>query len=151
MRFSITAPVLAMLVSMAGSAFAGLGGAPIAHANNDTHGARLLTATSVHDGYRTEQQVLDSGTTVTEYVGTDNLVFAVSWSGPTLPDFEQLLGKHVEAMKQQARSAPHAGHSQLALNRPDLVVVSSGHMRAFNGRAWLPASLPARFAPSDIR
>jgi hypothetical protein len=33
----------------------------------------------------------------------------------------------------------------------EAVVVSEGHMGAFEGRAWLPARLPAGFDPREMK
>jgi hypothetical protein len=100
--------------------------------------------------YTISQSTLDSGTVVREYSDTGGKVFAVSWSGPTLPDLRTLLGEKFAVMTGAAGARAKAGHSQLALARPDVVVVSNGHMRAFAGHAWLPGALPAGFDTTTI-
>jgi GMP synthase-like glutamine amidotransferase len=54
-------------------------------------------------------------------------------------------------MVAHAAKARRAGRSQLSLKQSDLVIVSGGHMGAFEGHAWLPAKLPAGFNPGDIK
>jgi hypothetical protein len=39
----------------------------------------------------------------------------------------------------------------MRVEQPGLVVESNGRMRAFYGRAWDPALLPANFSVADIR
>ena len=84
----------------------------------------------------------DDGTLIREYVTPAGKVFGVSWSGPTIPDLEQLLGTY-NAEFQTAIRAKRGRRSSAAVHNPDLVVESSGHMRAFHGRAYLNSMLPA--------
>jgi hypothetical protein len=105
------------------------------------------TATAV---YTISQSTLDSGTIVREYTDTAGVVFAVSWKGPALPDLRTLLGDKFAVMTSNAAKRPKAGHSQLAVNQSDVVIVSNGHMRAFTGQAWIPSALPAGFDTSTI-
>jgi hypothetical protein len=92
-------------------------------------------------------QVLPNGLTLRQYVDATGLVFAVAWTGPVLPDFERLLGsaypRYSEALRAQRRG--------ISLQDTDLVIESSGMMRAFSGRAYLPQRLPAMLAAQDIR
>lgn len=100
--------------------------------------------------YTVTQSTLDSGTIVREYADASGVVFAVSWKGPTLPDLRTLLGDKFSVMTSNAEKRPKAGHSQLAVSQPDVVIVSNGHMRAFAGQAWLPSALPAGFDTTSI-
>ena len=115
-------------------------------------GARSLAAAGADSTavYTVSQSTLDSGTVVREYVNSDGTVFAVSWSGPALPDLRTLLGDKFAVLTGAAAQRPKAGHSQLALERPDVVIVSGGHMRAYAGHAWIPGALPAGFDTSVI-
>ncbi|NYE61270.1 hypothetical protein FHW58_002477 [Duganella sp. 1224] len=116
--------------------------------------ARSLAATSATSApnavYTITQSTLDSGTVVREYADASGIVFAVSWKGPALPDLRTLLGDKFTVMTSNAAKRPKAGHSQLAVNQSDVVIVSSGHMRAFEGQAWLPSALPAGFDTATI-
>lgn len=115
-------------------------------------GARSLAATGADSAalYTVSQSTLDSGTVVREYVNTQGTVFAVSWSGPALPDLRTLLGDKFAALTAAAGKRPKAGHSQLTVEQSDLVIVSGGHMRAYAGHAWIPGALPAGFNTSTI-
>jgi hypothetical protein len=136
-------------------AWAALGSSPSDFGGTTTQtrmAARSLAATSTTSAavYTISQSTLDSGTIVREYTDASGVVFAVSWTGPTLPDLRTLLGDKFTVMTSNAAKRPKAGHSQLAVDQPDLVIVSSGHMRAYAGQAWIPSALPAGFDTTTI-
>ena len=126
------------------SSWAGLGGPPAklqAHAIKEAS-SRVSTAAG---SYTVMQKELDSGTTVRQYLDGAGIVFAVSWSGPFLPDLKEILGVHFDAMVAQAGKRRNDQRSRLALRRSDVVIDSAGRMGAFEGRAWVPAKVPAGF------
>jgi hypothetical protein len=137
-------------------AWAALGSAPsnFGTATTQTRQASRLAATATTAAsdavYTVTQSTLDSGTVVREYSDANGAVFAVSWKGPTLPDLRTLLGDKFTVMTSNAAKRPKAGHSQLAVEQSDVVIVSNGHMRAFAGKAWIPGALPAGFDTSTI-
>ena len=88
---------------------------------------------------------LDSGTEVREYANAQGIVFAVSWSGPFLPDLRSLLGSSFAALEQHAAGAGRA--SAVSIQTPELTLLSGGRMGAFPGRAWLPRHLPPGLDP----
>ncbi len=94
--------------------------------------------------YEIQEITNPNGIRVREFVNRDGVVFAVAWNGPAEPDLQQLLGVHF-AQYHQARmtQSPSALRGDLRLVLPDLVIESGGHMRAFRGRAYLPALVPA--------
>jgi len=136
----------ALAYAALGSAPSNFGDAPV------RQGARSLAAATTTGAavYTVSQSTLDSGTVVREYSGADGVVFAVSWNGPTLPDLRTLLGDKFTSMTSAAAKRPKAGHSQLAVDQSDVVIVSNGHMRSFAGHAWIPSALPAGFDTSVI-
>jgi Protein of unknown function (DUF2844) len=89
------------------------------------------------------------GMQVHEYLSPAGKVFAVSWRGPGIPDLRPLLGSYYGEFAQAA-SAPHYNHHHLSVETPDVVVQSSGHTRAFFGRAWVPSLLPPNFSVDQI-
>ena len=91
-----------------------------------------------------------AGTKIREYVSSAGTVFAVAWDGPSLPDLRQLFGSYF-AQYTEAAAAARRGHGHLVIRGPELIVESSGHMRAFFGRAYLPKTLPQDVTLSDIR
>jgi hypothetical protein len=101
-------------------------------------------------GPQKQELQLPSGTVVTEYLGSNGQVYAVSWHGPVLPNLRQILGNYF-ANYQTAAQQPVVRHRLVRLTRPDIVIESSGKMRAFAGRAWVPALLPAGVTASDIQ
>ena len=123
-------------------AWAGLGG----HATGAT-GSDLATPAGAP--YRQQVTQLDSGTTVREFIDARGTVFAVSWSGPFLPDLRELLGEHFADLRQSELGGKGRSGS-VSISRPDLMLVSAGHMGAFQGRAWLPGQLPAGFDPRTL-
>jgi hypothetical protein len=84
-----------------------------------------------------------------EYVSLSGQVFAISWQGDGVPDLEQVLGSYY-AKFRQASAGPHYNHHQLTVSTQDLVVLSSGHIHGYNGRAWVPSLMPQNFSINDI-
>jgi hypothetical protein len=103
-----------------------------------------------HSSYRLHEIQLPSGTLVREFTGTDGRVFAVSWSGPTIPNLRQTLGRYFDSYVAAAKTT-HAGHHHLQIRREDLVVEAGGHMRAFSGLAYLPAAVPGGVNLGNLR
>ena len=140
---------IVLTAAVATPAFAALGGdgttvrADVARMK----GALRITSSA---GVTVHEITTSYGTVVREYLTPADKVFAVSWHGPVIPDLRQMLGGYY-GQYEQAASAPHpGGHRHLAIERPGLVVQSSGRMRAFYGRAWAPDLLPQSFSVSDI-
>ncbi|MGZ5180140.1 MAG: DUF2844 domain-containing protein [Ramlibacter sp.] len=129
------------------SAVAGLAGDRDTAAGLPGRTVQKTTAAAV--AYSEWVRKLDSGTTVVEYVDTRGAVFAVTWSGPFLPDLRELLGPHFPslALQQQRASSLHA---PVVVRTDEVVIVSGGRMGAFDGRAWLPQRLPAGFDPRSL-
>lgn len=91
-------------------------------------------------GYTVHLITLPSGTVVREYVAPDGIVFGVAWEGPTLPDLRTMLGT---AFDQYLSANATRRATPLAVSKSDLVIFSSGHLRAFAGHAYLPLAVPA--------
>ena len=89
---------------------------------------------------------LATGTHIRQYVSGQGLVFAITWSGPFLPELKVLLGKYFDLMEVESARTPRAGRSHIAINRREVVINAGGHMRSFEGEAWIPAEMPANFA-----
>jgi hypothetical protein len=94
-----------------------------------------------------------SGTMIREYVSPSGVVFAVVWQGPALPDFRQVLGDHFADYRRAVREARtgRRGRGAFSVSLRDFVVESSGHPRAFFGRAYLPGLLPQGVRPDALR
>ncbi len=101
--------------------------------------------------YDIHEITTDTGIAVREYVSRSGTVFAVSWSGPVMPDLRTLLAAHF-ARYAEAMSAPHTGlRKSVSIATPELVLQSGGHLRAYRGWAYLPAMLPPGTSPAQFR
>ena len=90
------------------------------------------------------------GTVVREYVTPSGKVFGVSWNGPTIPDLSQLLGSYHNEYQKALRTKP--GRRRVAMVRnPDLVVESNGHMRSYQGRAYVNSLLPGGVSEDIVK
>jgi uncharacterized protein DUF2844 len=90
-----------------------------------------------------------SGTVVREFVSPAGKVFAVAWSGPSMPDLRQVLGPYFDTYVAAVAQRKARGPVHVVL--PGLVVQSSGHIRAFSGKAYLPDAVPAGVASEEIK
>ena len=142
------APLLALLLAYAGASHAALGGAP---EQFDTPTTVVPAVSAAGTSYLRRDTILATGTNVSEYLTAGGVVFAVTWDGPMLPDLKSLLGKYFDTMVAESAKAPRAGRARIGVNLPEVVINSGGHMRAFEGSAWLPAALPAGFSVDDLR
>lgn len=94
---------------------------------------------------------LPTGTLVRQYVSSAGVVFAVTWSGPFMPDLRQLMGPHFDKMVARQANHVHAGRPFVRQHESDLVIESGGHPRSFIGRAYLPSALPVGVEEKDIQ
>ncbi|HEY6448019.1 MAG TPA: DUF2844 domain-containing protein [Acidobacteriaceae bacterium] len=143
---------LAVLTAFALPALAELGGsvstveADRAHMNA---GVRITSGSA----YDVHEIASPSGTVVDEYVSPAGKVFAVTWHGQFMPDLQQILGPAYFQQYAAALAAreKHFGHRPLNIQQPGLVVQTSGHMRDYFGRAYVPSMLPEGVKADDIR
>jgi hypothetical protein len=133
----------------AGAARASLDDAP----TRDAGAAVQTTPSSTAAGapYTILQRTLRTGVVVDEYVDASGKVFALSWSGPFKPDLKRLLGRHFKAFRDRGEQRHQGRRSGLAVDTGEAVIVSEGHMGAFQGRAWLPSRLPAGFDTREMK
>ncbi len=93
-----------------------------------------------------------NGMRLREFQNRSGVVFAVAWSGPVMPDLQRLLGANYSTYATSVATQNHPGLKRpLRVVTPDLVVQSEGHMRAYSGRAYLPALIPAGTSAADLR
>lgn len=131
------------------SAFAALGG-DVASVQNDAVKMKASVRSTQSEAYMVHE-IRGSGTVVREYVSPLGKVFAVAWEGPALPDMEQVLGSYFAQFQQAVQHSNRRGHGPAVVELPGLVVYSSGHMRAFVGKAFVPEMLPSGVAPESIK
>ncbi len=140
----------AFAVLPAGRASAALG-ASASSVEADARAASGVSAgTESFGGYSVARIEMPSGTVVSEYVAPSDVVFAVAWHGPKPPDLVQLLGEHYPEVARALAARPRR-RGPLFLRTDTVVLESQGHVRAFSGRAYLPAALPPAVAAESLR
>jgi len=152
-RRSIKRAVLLLVVGSplcVGAARAGLGGdaASALADGSELHG--IVNSVSLPK-YDVQEIAADTGMRVREYVNRDGIVFAVSWTGPVLPDLQRLLGTHYVEYTSALAALNNPGlHRSMRVALPELIVETGGHLRAYAGRALLPALIPAGVSAADL-
>jgi hypothetical protein len=136
-------------------AAAALGG-DVTSVEADQQQMKAKRAVQASAKYSVHEITTPYGTVVREYVGPDGKVFGVAWRGPFLPNFQQLLGDSYGTFAQAAQDARSAQprrsrNAPLAVQKPDLVVRSTGHMRAYVGQAYIPGMIPQGVDVQEIR
>ena len=151
-RRSVVVALATVLFASCSSAWAALG-QDVASVESDR--AQMQGSRSVVEerDYTIHEIQAPTGTLVREYAHPDGTVFAVAWDGPFIPNLRQLLGAYFAPFAEAAKAqqARHARRGTLMVETPDLVVETGGHMRAFYGRAYIPAQLPRAFAEGGLR
>lgn len=145
MRHRLLAGALAGLVC-AGNALAALAG-DLASVQSDAQAFGARTSQTMQGAVTVYTQSLSNGLLVRQYLDTAGTVFAVAWEGPVLPDFERLLGSYAPVYNMAVRQQKRGVNIQTA----ELVIESGGMMRAFAGRAYLPALVPTTLSVRNIR
>jgi hypothetical protein len=127
-----------------GAAFNAAGVSSVAHPAANAPGV---------DGYTVARMTTAAGIAVSEFVGPDGKVFAVTWRGRRPPDLSVLLGSYFAQYRDAANAGVLAAHGlhHAFVRGTDVTVETAGHMRDMWGRAWLPAMLPPGADESEIR
>jgi hypothetical protein len=132
------------------TAWAALGESAASVQADQVHMKATLRPATSNTNFTVHEIQTPAGITVKEFVPASGTVFAVAWTGPTMPDLQQLLGQYFNSYVTAA-TAKHAGHKHLSISQPGLVVESQGHMRAFFGKAYLPDKLPAGVTAAELQ
>jgi len=116
----------------------------------DQNQLRASMKTMPAERFTVHELQVPSGPTVREYVSPAGMVFGIAWEGSSMPDLRQLLGANFDQYaaalaERRTRRAP------VLVQLPGLVVQSSGRMRSFSGKAYIPQALPPGVAPEDIQ
>jgi hypothetical protein len=105
-------------------------------------------------GYSVQEITAANGVLVREFVSPSGVVFAVSWSGPAMPDLQQTLGTYFAQYRRtvaaQRAARQRAGHHHVEIRAPSLVVHAGGHMRQYFGMAYVPSLVPQNLSISDL-
>jgi len=120
-----------------------LGGAPSTDAQPSSKVLRAPSHASQQVApYSTHESRAADGVTIREYATPANVVFAVTWQGPTRPDMQALLGNYFPSLVAAAGQTPR-GTGPLVAGNGELKVESAGHQGLFMGRAYVPRLVPA--------
>ena len=111
---------------------------------------RQLTAAAIGAPYRVVQDQDAAGRVIRQYVAGDGTVFAVAWSGPTLPDLQQLLGDYFPAFRQ-AQQSNRRGLNSMQGQVGSFVVESRGRVGNFSGVAYDSALMPSGVTVEQLK
>ncbi len=104
-------------------------------------------------GSHTLHEIVNRDLKVREYISKDGVIFAISWRGNHHPDLEKLLGKYFQDYQQTLQTTRRVrgrlAHSQI--KGADVIVTKFGHMRALQGKAYVPALMPQGMDPNEIK
>jgi hypothetical protein len=141
---------LVLAVALPLEAGAALGGAASSVEADQAHmNARRQVAAG--SAYSVHEITTPAGTVIREFVSSaSGQVFAVAWQGPFMPDLKQLLGAHFDTWVASTSNQRH-GRGSTTVRKPEVVIHSGGHMRAFSGSAYLPGQLPQGVSIDEIR
>jgi hypothetical protein len=120
-------------------------GSNVASVESDRAQMKGATRIEQRPAYDVHEISTAEGTRVREFVSPAGNVFGVAWQGQFSPDMRQLLGAHFDEYEAgvKALKSSYVGRRPLDLHLPGLVVQKNGHMRAYNGRAYIPEQVPA--------
>jgi len=107
-------------------------------------------STMDRNGY-TVQEIRTDAFVLREYISSTGVVFAIAWNGLIHPDLKHLLGsyfKEYESALRQTKRKP--GRRQLRVMSNRVVVEKWGHMRALQGRAYVPTLIPPGVSVDEI-
>lgn len=148
LRCLVAAGALLSVALLPQTARASLGGPESAVAADAQELKASIKSTDLTN-YRVHELQMTSGTVLREFAVPGGAVFAVAWSGPTIPNLRQALGQYFAAYVSAAQGK-RLGRTHMEIRQTGWVMQSSGHMRVFRGRAYLPQSLPAGTSLDEI-
>jgi len=143
--------VFALVAASCHPARASLGGDRTSIRTDQTHMNARIHVNSAGT-YEVHAIQSPGGTVVNEYLSSTGKVFAVAWHGPFMPDLQQILGTYFQQYSSALQAQEHHfGHWPLNIQQTGLVVQTGGHFRAYSGRAFVPAMLPAGIKAENIQ
>ena len=121
-----------------------LGAAPSTDARQSSRSLRTTppAASAIESTYSVHESQTADAVTVRDYASPANVVFALTWQGPTRPDMQALLGSYFQGFVAAAHRTAR-GTRPLIGRDGDLRIESVGHQGAFAGKAWVPRLAPA--------
>jgi hypothetical protein len=146
-------PVLLALCALSLPAMAALGG-DLNSVQDDAAHMKATVKIQQRDAYAVHTVAAKNNTTIVrEYVSPDGHVFGVAWAGPYMPDLSKILGTYLQQYTTalQEDHAKNPGRHPVSVNQPGLVVESSGRVRGYYGRAYIPDMLPQGVQPQEVQ
>lgn len=111
-----------------------------------------ILTTSAQSLYTDNTLLQASGLTIHEYSRADGTIFAVAWTGPVMPDLQQLLGTYfTQFVSAREQAGPQGGLSRFHSTSDRLVIRSSGRLGAFSGLVYDPALVPDGVTPEQLQ
>jgi hypothetical protein len=141
----------ALSLMAAGPVQAALGESFDSVASDETALVAKRASQTVRDGY-TVQGLRSDSVTLREYVAPTGVIFAIAWDGLIHPDLTPLLGSFAGEYRTALRHAPREpGRRNQRVETNQIVVEKWGHMRNLQGRAYVPALIPAGVSIDEIK
>jgi len=138
-----------LLLACTGPASAALGG-DVPSVLRDHLALNLTPAITSTVSYDLYSAATSDGQTLREYVDHSGRVFAVSFQGPRAPELATVLGSYATRYATAAK-AMRPAHHVVVVNAPDLQIAVMRSGRSWQGKAILPAAIPAGVARAEIR
>jgi hypothetical protein len=135
---------------VASVANAGLG-EPVDSVARDHQALRGTTlSVTAMQAYDVHETTTADGTRVRQYVSRAGTVFAVAWSGRSLPDLRIVLATHYD--RYVAAAAAHRGsHHLLSVATPEVQMNIVRLPRGFAGSAQVPTLMPPGTSAEELR
>ncbi len=131
--------------------FANLSILEFAHARLGDNESNAVSHIRTQAPKYTTREVVNELNTVTEYVDTNDVVFAVTWHGVVQPDLQDLFGSYYTEYKAVNATRPRARTRTVAqIKTSRIVVIKHGHMRDVRGKAFLPNRVPVGVNVEDL-
>lgn len=103
----------------------------------------------VRQGYHLHEITTSDGSFVREYVSPAGIVFGVSWQGHAIPNLQQLLGSHMADLQSAPKRV--VPRRSVLVKTDTFVFVSIGHLRSFQGHAYVPSLVPSNLGPEVVQ
>lgn len=142
----------ALLLTLSLPAFAVLGDNAASVLTDQAHMKGTLRSVD-NRTYVTHEITSGTETVVREFVSPAGVVFGVAWEGQFPPDLQQILGPYYQQAQQAATPEQQQSRRRapVVIETPGLVMYESGHMRSFQGHAYVPQLVPQGVQASEIQ
>lgn len=100
----------------------------------------------------TIEKLQSKSAAIREFVNSDGIVFGVTWKGSTPPNLNKLLGSYFkEYQRTMSQISQKPGRGSRKIKSSELVVEHWGHMRSYQGRAYVTSLIPSGVSLDEIR